>query len=207
MRHNDEARQDAKAQFLTALQATMSVTHAARAAGISRKTAYRWRDEDQEFAEAWAEAREAAIDDLEASAFEQAKSGKSPALVIYLLKCHRPERYREPGRGRSTTHTGRPVPSDAPTLESIFGEELADLDLGSQKAWGRIAQALGALPIQDVTSTLVRISDQLLKIGVVQRQGASSSALDEIRRMAREVIGEADEASWDGEGEANDDED
>jgi hypothetical protein len=52
---------------------------------------------------------------------------------------------------------------------------------------------------------LVRISDQLLKIGVVQRQGASSSALADLRKMVSEVIGGEATAAWGADDDAGGD--
>ena len=64
-----------KRPFLDALRAEGSVTHAARAAGISRSSVYSHRQTDAAFAAEWEEIWQTGIDDLEASAFSRAKDG------------------------------------------------------------------------------------------------------------------------------------
>lgn len=81
-----------KARFLAALlnrptQTPPNVGRAARIAGIGRKTAYRWRDNDPEFAAAWDEAKDAALDDLEEIVYQQGHS--TPVAAFAYLKAHR----------------------------------------------------------------------------------------------------------------------
>ena len=83
-----------KQRFLYALRRSPSVKDACKAAGISRKVAYEHRASDEEFAEKWRENLEGAIDDLEVVAFKRAAKGDSQVLT-FLLRCHRPEVYRE----------------------------------------------------------------------------------------------------------------
>ena len=54
-----------KKRFIDALTTHGTVRHAAQVAGFSRNTVYRWRQEDLEFAEAWYEAHENAVDEVE----------------------------------------------------------------------------------------------------------------------------------------------
>ena len=63
--------------------------HAAKAAGVSRWTAYRWRQEDLEFADQWDEALENAVDVVENSLYQKAVSGDTICMIFYL-KAHRP---------------------------------------------------------------------------------------------------------------------
>ena len=103
--------------FLAALELTGNVTAAATAAGIERTTAYkaRYRSEETEsrvFAKAWDEALEHATDLMEIEARRRALDGVeepvyykgeivggvrkySDLLLIFMLKAHRPEKYRE----------------------------------------------------------------------------------------------------------------
>lgn len=83
-----------KADFLKAFADTSMVTEAAKQVGVGRATVYRWRNEDPEFAEAWGEVEEAVTEDLETTAIRRAKEG-SDVLLIFLLKAHRPDKYRE----------------------------------------------------------------------------------------------------------------
>ena len=80
--------------FLLTLRNTGNVRLACQAAGISRKSAYGARLQSPEFAEQWAEAMEDAIDVREAIAVDRAKK-MSDVLLIFLLKSHRPNVYRE----------------------------------------------------------------------------------------------------------------
>ena len=54
-----------KGTFIETLEAQGTVLHAAKAAGVSRWTAYRWRQEDLDFADQWDEALENAVDVVE----------------------------------------------------------------------------------------------------------------------------------------------
>jgi hypothetical protein len=98
------------ATFLAILADGLSVTAAARAAGVARCTPYRWRA-DRAFAEAWADAIEAGTDRLEDEALRRAveraekpaagdaksaaasKTG-SDSLLMALLAARRPEKFR-----------------------------------------------------------------------------------------------------------------
>lgn len=51
-----DKRDRQKKKFLAALTVQGTVFHAAQAAGVSRQTAYRWRQQDLEFADLWDEA-------------------------------------------------------------------------------------------------------------------------------------------------------
>lgn len=102
---------DWKAKFLAALAESPNVTRAAKLAGITRTYVYAVRGEDKEFALAWDNALEAAIDNaigevyrrgvegVEEPIFYQGKeSGAvrkySDNLLMFLVKAHRPE-YRD----------------------------------------------------------------------------------------------------------------
>src|SRR5262245_36754681 len=107
--------------FLMALAECVVVELAAKTAGISRRTAFRHRATDLEFAEAWDDAIDDFADSLELEAWQRAIEGvkrirwvrtgtddkgrpvferieeyeKSDVLLIFLLKGLRPEKYRE----------------------------------------------------------------------------------------------------------------
>lgn len=101
-----------KALFLSALRESGNATHAARVAELDRRTAFRIRKRDPEFAKAWEDALDVAADGLEAEARRRAVEGVerpvfgrsgpigtvrdySDLLLIFLLKGARPEKYRE----------------------------------------------------------------------------------------------------------------
>jgi hypothetical protein len=69
-------------------------TLAAKAAGVSRKSAYEHYRTQPEFAAEWEDSLNAAIEMLEAEVWQRAKK-RSDLLAIFLLKAHKPERYQE----------------------------------------------------------------------------------------------------------------
>lgn len=84
--------------FIAALSDTPNVSHAARLAGVSRQAAYQARESDPAFAAAWDDAVAASVDDLEGRVFDATRTIDNPTaatLAMFLLKAHRPEKYRE----------------------------------------------------------------------------------------------------------------
>jgi hypothetical protein len=71
-----------------------SITRACRAAGVCRASFYNRRNEDEAFRAAVETALEEACDALEDEARRRAMKC-SDTLMIFLLKAHRPEKYRE----------------------------------------------------------------------------------------------------------------
>ena len=84
-----DKRDTKKKRFIETLAAQGTVSHAAQAAGVSRNTAYRWREDDREFAACWDEAHEKAVDAVERSLYQKAVSGDTVCMIFYL-KAHRP---------------------------------------------------------------------------------------------------------------------
>lgn len=84
-----DKRDSQKKKFVETLAEQGTVLHAAKAAGVSRWTAYRWRQEDLEFADQWDEAIETAVDAVENSLYQKAVSGDTICMIFYL-KAHRP---------------------------------------------------------------------------------------------------------------------
>lgn len=95
-------------KFLRSLKKTPSVKHACISAGVSRSTAYRQREADEAFAEKWNNAVAESVDELEAVAFKIATAGDAN-LIQFLLRCHRPEIYKETQRRELTGADGRPL--------------------------------------------------------------------------------------------------
>jgi hypothetical protein len=115
--------------FLAALAETCSVSHACRAVGIVRTTAYDWRREDPVFAAAWERAKAVGVAALEDEAVRRAHEGVdepvfyqgrasgtvrkySDTLLIFLLKGHKPETYRERVSNEISGPLGSPVQID-----------------------------------------------------------------------------------------------
>jgi hypothetical protein len=84
-----DKRDTRKKRFIAALSVQGTVSHVAQAAGVSRNTAYRWRQDDNEFAALWDEAHETAVDAVESSLYQKAVSGDTICMIFYL-KAHRP---------------------------------------------------------------------------------------------------------------------
>jgi len=106
--------------FLNGLRKTGVISYACEMAKIGRTAAYAWRADDAEFAKAWNEALDEALDALELEARRRAHDGLikkkfhegaaiidpatgeqyyereySDTLMIFLLKGGRPEKYRD----------------------------------------------------------------------------------------------------------------
>ena len=109
-----------KPDFINALLEGTQVNQAARAAGISVRTAYNHRQSDEDFALDWADAIEAGTQELERVAIERAKD-KSDVLLIFLLKARRPDVYRD---NVKVEHSGS-VKHD---LSGMSDAELDELD-------------------------------------------------------------------------------
>src|SRR5262245_27197917 len=105
-------KKDWRPAFLEALAEPGSVVHAATKAKIHRSTAYNARADERAFADAWKEAEQIGVELMEAEARRRAVEGcrrpvyqggklvghvqeYSDTLLIFLLKAHKPEKYRE----------------------------------------------------------------------------------------------------------------
>lgn len=102
-----------KAAFCAALVASGgNVSRACQAIDVARLTAYRWREEDPDFAADWDKAKAAGLDALEDEAIRRAFEGidkpivhqgfitdtvkeYSDTLAIFLLKGGKPEKYKD----------------------------------------------------------------------------------------------------------------
>ena len=81
-------RDNQKKRFLETLAEQGTISCAAQAAGVSRMTAYRWRQDDREFASLWDDAMETAVDSVESTLYQKARSGETVPMIFYL-KAHR----------------------------------------------------------------------------------------------------------------------
>ncbi len=80
-------------QFLERMRNSGNVRLSCRAAGIPRSTAYYWRNKFSTFAKEWDDAKDDAVDGLDAEAWRRATDGASDRLLMFLLKAHRPDVY------------------------------------------------------------------------------------------------------------------
>ncbi len=101
-----------RAKFLEALASSGNVLVSCRVSGVKRRNAYKHRDRFPAFRRAWDEAIEESTDALEAEARRRGTKGVdkpiyykgvkidtvkeySDTLLIFLLKAHRPEKFRD----------------------------------------------------------------------------------------------------------------
>ncbi|MDA1309282.1 MAG: hypothetical protein O2985_06720 [Proteobacteria bacterium] len=130
--------------FLQNLMTTGNVSEAARASKVSRSHAYALKMSDQNFAAEWADALESATDILEAEARHRAVDGVeqphfhqgqvtgsvrkySDSLLMFLLKAHRPEKYRD----RTIDPKGTiddDIDREIEDAKSLLGDRLSKLD-------------------------------------------------------------------------------
>lgn len=134
--------------FLKTLSTTGNVSEAARASKLSRSHAYALKLSDLDFAAEWADALESATDVLEAEARHRAVDGVqqphfhqgkvagsvtkySDSLLMFLLKAHRPEKYRDKSaeaKGSSDDDIDREI-EDA---KASLGDRLSRLGAGEE---------------------------------------------------------------------------
>ena len=137
--------------FIEQLKATGNVTLAAIGAGVTRQHACRTRNRSKAFRRSWEEALEQAMDLLEGEARRRAtgirrdvwyagevvgeESVYSDTLLIFLLKAHRPAKFRDnvkvehsggmevTGDRKVTFELVRPAEQNARTLAEFAAEE------------------------------------------------------------------------------------
>jgi AcrR family transcriptional regulator len=95
-------------RFLEVLKNEGAVLYAARKAGVSKSTVYEHRERFPEFAEQWDLALDEAVEDLEVECRRRARD-YSDLLLIFLLKAHRPQKYRETRRFEVTGPNGSAI--------------------------------------------------------------------------------------------------
>ena len=112
--------------FCAALAETCQVAKACTAVGISRQTAYNWRERDEDFARAWKRSLQIGLTVLEDEAIRRGAEGYlepvfyqgkengtvrkySDSLLVFMLKAYAPEKYREKSGVELTGVNGGPV--------------------------------------------------------------------------------------------------
>lgn len=120
-------KRDWKKAFLDSLSKSPNVTKAAKAAQFTRQRMYQLRDEDPDFAAEWDSALQEAMDNAEGETYRRAVKGTlkpvfhkgeevgkireySDTLLMFWLKAHRPEIYKETVRNEMTGKNGEPLP-------------------------------------------------------------------------------------------------
>ena len=143
MPRTDRTIQRAREIFLAELGKGLSITGAAQAANLPRRTVYDWREADAEFKALWDDAVDAGADLLEDEAFRRAFHGVpepvtsqgrlqkdeagvvitvqkySDTLMTLLLKGRRPTKYRERVSQELSGPDGTSLGAQAPVTISI----------------------------------------------------------------------------------------
>lgn len=103
-----------------------NVSRSAERIGVGRQTVYDWKAQHSDFSDLWDEALESSTEDLEEEAKRRAYAGTeepvfyqgevcgtikkySDTLLIFLLKAHRPAKYREQLKIVSTTEVDQTI--------------------------------------------------------------------------------------------------
>lgn len=137
---------EGKQAFLDALAKTGIIGSACRAAGVSRSAVYVWRQNDEQFADAYTEALADAHDTIEAEAHRRAVEGVtrqralgsgenmqiieelvySDSLILALLKAKKPDEFAERTKAELTSPDGSLKPEHpteaAARIASLFDE-------------------------------------------------------------------------------------
>lgn len=82
-------------RFLDRLRDSGNVRAACQAADVPRRTVYNWRAKWVTFADEWDDALEDACDVLELEAWRRAMKENSDRLLMFLLKAHRPDKFKD----------------------------------------------------------------------------------------------------------------
>lgn len=96
-------------RFLEKLRDNGNVRASCKAAGVPRRTVYNWRDKWLTFRTEWEDALEDACDVLEAAAWKRAVDDQSDRMLMFLLKAHRPSKYKDRIATELTGAGGGPI--------------------------------------------------------------------------------------------------
>lgn len=168
---------DWKPIFLVALAELPVITHACKAAGIERSTAWRAREADEDFAKAWDDAMEQGVDKAEQEAFRRAVVGFEEPVIDKGRLAYRYERYEaEDGTEQYRPvldENGQPVPL---TVRKHSDALLALYLKGRRKKVYADRTELtgadgGALKLNDETARSARVA-QLLSLAQRRKEEA-----------------------------------
>jgi hypothetical protein len=134
-----EGRRDWRWTFLGVLAQTACVSSACLAAGVTRDTAYRHRERFPRFRAKWDEALEVSVELLEACARSRALDRSDRfghVLLQFLLRAHRPEKYRDGARGAGSNAAAGPDSIDTAAAAAALkaAREAAGLGDGDRAA-------------------------------------------------------------------------
>ncbi len=139
-------RETPKSRFLRALSEGLHVCDAVRRAGVSRSTAYNWRRDDPAFAEAWNDALETMLDNVENAIYTAAMQGNVTAQIFILKTKGKDRGWTE----RTDINVNQPVNDDWAAAEAqrkrteSFNWDAFHKELDYQK--GRAIEQMGVTP-------------------------------------------------------------
>lgn len=84
---NSKTTPEKKTAFLTILSQTANVTAAAEAIGVFRSTVYTWRENDAEFAAAWAYAEKLGVEGMKDEVNRRAFNGVNEPVFYQGMEC------------------------------------------------------------------------------------------------------------------------
>ena len=131
--------QEKKRAFLTALATGVTVGEACQDAGISRRTAYDWREADAGFAADWAKADDDGRDSLVKEVRRRAMQG-SDVLLMFLTKQRDPS-FREAARIEMSGPGGRPIRHEVGPPASLSDVAGVLRDVGAIEATPQLPRA------------------------------------------------------------------
>lgn len=140
--HYTEWTAEKAAQFLEFLAGGHTAAHAARKCRVSRSSAYKHREADEEFARAWQDAEAAGTEVMEEEAHRRAVDGTlkpvyqqgqkvgtireySDTLLIFLLKGRKPGTYRD---NATVKHEGEVGVKHSLDLGALTDDDLDSLE-------------------------------------------------------------------------------
>ena len=115
------SNREAMDRFLECLRDSGNIRASAKAAGIPRRTAYNWRERFVTFRNEWDDAVEDACDILEETAWRRAVKESSDRLLMFLLKAHRPDRFKERSQVEHSGQDGGPI-----TITMTWDDDASD---------------------------------------------------------------------------------
>jgi hypothetical protein len=92
MQQGKAATPNQREAFLRLLRKATSVSDAAAAVGVNRRTAYRWRQKDETLRDEWDDATETITENIESALARNALAGDTVSQIFWL-KAHKPELY------------------------------------------------------------------------------------------------------------------
>lgn len=152
-------RETPQSRFLLALSEGLHVCEAVRRAGVSRSTVYNWKNDDPAFAEAWNDALETMLDNVENAIYTAAMQGNVTAQ-IFILKTKGKDRgwiERADFNVNQTVHDERAAAEAQRKRTESFDWDAFHKELEYQK--GRAIAQMGVTPGVVTASACIALAE------------------------------------------------